>query len=328
MDTRRIGTTGLSVTEVGFGGGPIGGLFQEVTSEDAQAALAAGWDAGIRYFDVAPHYGIGRAEREFGDFLRTKPRDEFVLSTKVGRLLVPQEPDGLDLENLFAVPADHRRVWDFSRDGVRRSLEDSLGRLGLDRVDVLLLHDAEEHFDEALRDGYPALEELRSEGVIGAIGAGMGDAALLTRLVRETDVDVVMLAGRLTLLDQSGLDELLPLCAERGVSVLAAAPFNSGILANPQPAEDSSFGYRRVPQDVLAKARRIAEVCGAHGVALPQAAMALPPLQPTVAAVVLGMRSALEVRANLDLHGRAVPPALWSDLRDAGLLDPRAVPAA
>jgi D-threo-aldose 1-dehydrogenase len=328
MDTRRIGDTGVRVTEVGFGGGPIGGLFHEVSNEDAQAALAAGWDAGIRYYDVAPHYGLGRAEREFGEFLRAKPRDEFVLSTKVGRVLVPQEPDGLDLENLFAVPADHRRVWDFSRDGVRRSLEDSLERLGLDRVDVLLLHDAEEHFEEALRDGYPALAELRSEGVIGAIGAGMGDEALLTRLVRETDVDVVMQAGRVTLLNQSGLDELLPLCAERGVSVLAAAPFNSGILANPRPSEDSSFGYRRVPQDVLEKARRIAEVCESHGVTLPQAAMALPLLQPTVAAVVLGMRSVAEVRANLELRSRAVPTALWSDLRDVGLLDPRAVPAA
>jgi D-threo-aldose 1-dehydrogenase len=330
--TRTIGTrnagTELSVTEVGFGGGPIGGLFHEVASEEAQAALAAGWDAGIRYFDVAPHYGLGRAEREFGTFLSTKPRDEFVLSTKVGRLLVPQEADGKDLENLFDVPADHRRVWDFSRDGVRRSLEDSLERLGLDRVDVLLLHDAEEHFDDALREGYPALAELRSEGVVAAIGAGMGDEALLTRLVRETDVDVVMLAGRLTLLDQSGLDELLPLCAERGVSVLAAAPFNSGILATPRPGEDASFGYSRVPQDVLVRARRIREVCERHGVPLPQAAMALPLLQPTVAAVVLGMRSAAEVRDNLALQGRTVPAALWTDLRDAGLLDPRAVPAA
>lgn len=330
MHTREIstGSAGLTVTEIGFGGGPIGGLFQAVSSDDAQAALAAGWDAGIRYYDVAPHYGLGRAEREFGAFLQGRPRDEFVLSTKVGRVLEPQEPTGDDMENLFAVPADHRRVWDFSRDGVRRSLEDSLTRMGLDRVDVLLLHDAEEHFDEALRQGYPALEELRAEGLVTAIGSGMGDAPLLARLVRETDVDVVMLAGGITLLNQSGLDDLVPLCAERGVSVLAAAPFNSGILASVRPSEDASFGYSRAPQEVLRRAHRIADVCEAHGVTLPQAAMALPLQQPAVASVVLGMRSAAEVRTNLELAGRPVPPELWADLRDEGLLDPRAVPVA
>lgn len=326
MRSRTIGGTSVRVTEAGFGGGPIGGLFREVPTEDAQAALAAGWDAGIRYYDVAPHYGLGRAEQEFGTFLRSRPRDEFVLSTKVGRVLEPQEAGGRDLENLFDVPSTHRRVWDFSRDGVRRSHADSLERLGLDRVDVLLLHDAEQHFEEALRLGYPALEELRSEGTVGAIGAGMGDAGLLARLVRETDVDVVMLAGRFTLLDQSGLDELLPLCVERGVSVLAAAPFNSGVLASPRPTDDASFGYRKVPEDVLERARRIALVCEAHGVPLPQAAMALPLQHRAVASVVLGMRSAGEVRTNLALLERPVPESLWTDLRDAGLLDPRAVP--
>jgi D-threo-aldose 1-dehydrogenase len=325
MRTRAIGGTRVRVTEAGFGGGPIGGLFRAVSSDDAQAALAAGWEAGIRYYDVAPHYGLGRAEREFGAFLRTRPRDEFVLSTKVGRVLEPQEGGGRD-DDLFDVPATHRRVWDFSRDGVRRSAGDSLERLGLDRVDMLFLHDAEQHFEEALRQGYPALEELRSEGVVAAIGAGMGDPALLARLVRETDVDVVMLAGRLTPLDQSGLDELVPLCTERGVSVLAAAPFNSGVLASARPTEDASFGYRAVPPDVLERARRIAEVSEAHGVSLPQAAMALPLRLPAVASVVLGMRSATEVRENLALQAEPVPAALWSDLRDAGLLDRRAVP--
>jgi D-threo-aldose 1-dehydrogenase len=325
MRKRTIGGTSLSVTEAGFGGGPIGGLYRAVSSEQAQAALEAGWDAGIRYYDVAPHYGLGRAEQEFGAFLRTKPRDEFVLSTKVGRVLVPQEGGGRD-DDLFDVPATHRRVWDFSRDGVRRSFEDSLDRMGVDRVDVLLLHDVEEHFEESLRTGYPALAELRDEGLVRAIGAGMGEEALLARLVRETDVDVVMLAGRITLLDQSGLDELLPLCAERDVAVLAAAPFNSGVLASARPGEDSTFEYRSVPAEVLERARRIAEVCEAHGVTLPQAAMALPLQQPAVASVVLGMRSAEEVRANLALLERPVPDALWADLRDAGLLDPRAVP--
>jgi D-threo-aldose 1-dehydrogenase len=179
-----------------------------------------------------------------------------------------------------------------------------------------------------LRQGYPALAELRAEGLVTAIGSGMGDAPLLARLVRETDVDVVMLAGGITLLNQSGLDDLVPLCAERGVSVLAAAPFNSGILASARPSEDASFGYSRAPQEVLERAHRIADVCEAHGVTLPQAAIALPLQQPVVASVVLGMRSAAEVRTNLELAGRPVPPGLWTDLRDAGLLDPRAVPVA
>ena len=328
MRTRMIGSTGLEVTEAAFGGGPLGGLFSAVSSEDAQAALEVAWAAGIRTFDTAPHYGIGRSEREMGAFLASRPRDEYVLSTKVGRILLPQEAAGKDLDNLFDVPATHRREWDFSRDGVRRSLEDSLERLGLDRVDVLLLHDAEQHFEEALRDGYPALEELRSEGVVRAIGGGMGDDVLLARLVRETDVDVVMLAGRLTLLDQSGLDDLLPACVERGVSVLAAAPFNSGILATPHPTAGASFGYSTVPPDVLERATRIAAVCEEHGVPLPQAAMAVALQHPSVSSVVLGMRSATEVHENLERFTRPVPPALWAALCDEGLLDARLVPAA
>lgn len=314
------------MTEAAFGGGPIGGLFTAVSSEDAQTALRAAWEAGVRYYDVAPHYGIGRAEREVGAFLRGEPRDEYVVSTKVGRVLVPQDSDESDLANGFDVPATHRRVWDFSRDGVRRSVEDSLERMGLDSVDLLLLHDTAERFEESLREGYPALAELRDEGAVRAIGVGMAEADLAARLVRETDLDVVMLAGRLTLLDQSGLDEVVPLCTERRIAILAAAPFNSGVLATEGPGEDASFEYSRIPRELLERARRIADVCAAHGVTLPQAAMALPLTQPTVASVVLGMRSAAEVRQNLDRFERPVPPALWSDLVDQRLLDPRALP--
>lgn len=306
-----------------FGGGPLGGLFTPLDDGTAAGALEAAWEGGVRYFDTAPHYGIGHSERRMGAFLRACPPGEYTVSTKVGRLLVPQDPAGREDES-FAVPATHRRVWDFSRDGVRRSLEESLARMGLDRVDVLYLHDAESHFEEALRDGYPALAELRAEGVVGAIGAGMHDTALLTRLVREADVDVVMLAGRYTLLDQSALDTLLPACAEHGVSLWAAAIFNSGVLATPRPAEGARFDYAPAGADLLRRVHRIADVCEAHGVTVPQAAMAFPLAHPVVAGIVVGMRSAGEVRHNLASLAVGVPPGVWSDLRAEGLLDPRA----
>jgi D-threo-aldose 1-dehydrogenase len=275
MRTNRLHGGRVEVTELGLGGGPLGGLFQPVDDDAAAATLSAAWERGIRYFDTAPHYGIGQAERRFGEFLRQQPRDAFTLSTKVGRLLVEQDPAG-QTDEAFQVPATHRRVWDFSRDGVRRSLEESLVRMGLDRVDILYLHDAGEHFEAALHDGYPALAELREEGVVGAIGAGMEHAGLLTELVRQTDVDVLMLPGRYTLLDQSALDRLLPACQERGVSVIAAAVFHSGVLAQVQPRPGAMFGYQTASAAVLDKANRIAEICAGHGVTLPQAAMAFP----------------------------------------------------
>jgi D-threo-aldose 1-dehydrogenase len=295
MESNNLGSTVVQISELGFGGGPIGGLFQPVDHDTAQSALAEAWTGGVRYFDTAPHYGIGQSESWFGEFLRHQPRNTFTLSTKVGRFLVPQDPAGR-MDEAFQVPATHRRVWDFSRDGVRRSLADSLARMGLDRADIVYLHDVEAHFDEALRSGYPALAELRDEGMVGAIGAGMGDAGLLARLVQETDVDVVMLAGRYTLLDQSGLDEVLPACSDRGVSVVAAAVFNSGVLAQPRPAAGAMYGYEEASPAVLERANRIADACAAHGVALPQAAMAFPLTHPAVAGVVVGMRSPDEVR--------------------------------
>ena len=323
MRKNRLGRSAVEVTELGFGGGPLGGLYAALDDDTAAAALAAGWDGGIRYFDTSPHYGIGTSERRMGAALHDQPRAEFTLSTKVGRLLVPQDAAG-QTDEAFEVPATYRRVWDFTRDGVRRSVADSLARLGLDRIDVLFLHDAEEHFEDALRDGYPALAELRAEGAVGAIGAGMYDHALLTRLVREADVDVVMLAGRYTLLNQSALDDLMPACAERGVSVLGASVLNSGLLATPRPAADAHYDYAPAPPELVARAHRIADVCEAHGVTLPQAAMAFPLLHPVVAGIVLGMRTPAEVAGNLAAFGAEVPAALWADLRAAGLIDERA----
>jgi D-threo-aldose 1-dehydrogenase len=284
MRTNRLGRSAVEVTELGFGGGPLGGLFAPLDDHTAAGALATAWDCGIRYFDTSPHYGIGHSERRTGDMLRGRPRGEFTLSTKVGRLLVPQDPAGRTDES-FEVPATHRRVWDFSREGVVRSVGDSLDRMGVDHIDVLFLHDAEDHFESALRDGYPALAELRAQGVVGAIGAGMYHTAKLTRHVQETDVDVVMLSGRYTLLDHRALDDLLPACAERGVSVLAASIFNSGLLATPRPAAGAHFDYAPAAPELLRRAHRIADVCEAHGATLPQAAMAFPcatPLSPAL----------------------------------------------
>ena len=327
MKSQRLGHSTVEVTELGFGGGPLGGLFAPLTDDAAAEALAAAWEGGIRYFDTSPHYGIGHSERRIGAFLRQLPRTEYVLSTKVGRLLLPQDPAGR-MDDAFHVPATHRRVWDFSRDGVRRSVEDSLTRMGVDRIDMLFLHDAEEHFEAALRDGYPALTELRAEGMVGAIGAGMYDTGMLTRLVRETDVDVVMLSGFYTLLEHSALDDLLPACTERGVSILAASIFNSGLLATPRPGPGARFDYRPASEEMIRRAHRIADVCEAHGVTLPEAAMAFPLRHPAVAGIVVGMRSADEVRRNLTAFTKQVPDSLWTDLAATGLIDERVPQAA
>ncbi|SFJ70755.1 aldo/keto reductase [Amycolatopsis regifaucium] len=259
-------------------------------------------------------------ERRIGGFLRSWPRDSFVLSTKVGRLLVPRDPNGERDPAGFHVPATHDRVRDFTRDGIRRSVEDSLERMGLDRIDVLYLHDAEEFFDDAMRDGYPALAELRSEGIVGAIGAGMYDTAMLTTLVKETDVDVIMQSGRCTLLDHSAFDTFLPSCEERGVSVIAASIFNSGLLAVPRPVAGAHFEYEIASPEVVERAKRIADVCEAHDVTLPQAAMAFPLRHPAVAGIAVGMRSAEEVRRNVESFAVDVPARLWADLDAAGLI--------
>ncbi|MDT0304960.1 aldo/keto reductase [Streptomonospora wellingtoniae] len=323
MRTNRLGRSGVEVTELGFGGGPLGGLYAPLDDATAADALQAAWQAGVRYFDTAPHYGIGHSERRTGALLARHPAGSYTVSTKVGRLLVPQQADGAT-DPHFHVPATHRRVWDFSRNGVRTSLADSQERLGVERVDAAYLHDAENHAEAAFNQGYPALAELREQGLVGAIGAGMHDSALLTRLVRTCDVDVVMVSGRFTLLDHSALDDLMPACTQRGVSVLAASVFNSGLLARAEPDEDAYYDYAPAGAAVRERARALAEVCAGHGVTLPQAALAFPLRHPAVAAVVVGMRTAEEVHADTAAFEAPVPEALWSDLRRAGLIDPRA----
>ncbi|TDP96667.1 aldo/keto reductase [Labedaea rhizosphaerae] len=298
--------------KLGFGSAPIGNLYHAVPDDVAQRTVEAAYASGIRYFDTAPHYGLGLAEIRLGRGLAGLPRDSFQVSTKVGRLLEPVTPSGQDLDAGFDVPATAVRRWDFSADGVKRSLESSLDRLGLDRVDVVLLHDPDDHWQQAVDEAYPVLHEWRAQGVVGAIGAGMNQWQMLHRFVTETDVDAVMLAGRYTLLDRSAEARLLPACVERGVKVLAAGVFNGGMLATDTPGE--LFDYQPASAERVAQAKRIAEVCHEFGVSLPQAAIAFPARHQAVDSVVLGMASPEEVAANVALAAKPVPEDLWAAL--------------
>jgi D-threo-aldose 1-dehydrogenase len=311
----------MALTALAFGGAPIGNLYHQVGDDEACRAVEAAWTAGIRYFDTAPHYGLGLSERRLGAALRERPREEFVISTKVGRLLVPDEAGRArrDTEG-FDVPAAYRRQWDFSRDGVLRSVEESLGRLRLDRVDVVFLHDPDEHWRQAVDEGYPALAELRDQGVVSAIGAGMNQTRMLAEFVRHTDMDLLLQAGRYTLADQSALDELLPLCADRGVGVIAAGALGAGLLARPRPGPFAKYNYVDAAPEVIARATRIADVCERHGTTLPAVALRFPLAHPAVISVAVGCRDAAEVRGNVATLDTRVPAELWEALRVQGLL--------
>ena len=326
---KRVGRSGVEVTGLGFGAASIGNLYREVPDADAAAAVEAAWDRGIRYFDTAPHYGLGLSERRLGAVLRGCPREEFALSTKVGRLLVanPGGEQRRDLDNGFDVPAGLRRHWDFSGAGVRRSLEESLERLGLDRIDIVLIHDPEESDqpETALTEGYAALDELRSQGVIGAVGVGSKQVEILRRFVTETAIDTIMLAGRYTLLEQPALDELLPACEKHGVSVLNVGVFNSGLLAKDWPEDGGRYEYGDAPAELVDRARRIAAVCREHGTTLPHAALVFGGAHPSVASVVVGAGRPPHLQRNADLWAAPPPPpALWQELVGQGLLRPDA----
>ncbi|MFD7156298.1 aldo/keto reductase [Kribbella sp. NPDC059898] len=304
---------------VGLGGAPLGNLLGEVHEADAVAAVNAAWDEGWRYFDTAPHYGLGLAEERLGLGLQGKPRDEYVLSSKVGRIIYSADSAAPDDEG-FDVSTTRRRRWDFSRDGVLRSIEDSLRRIGTDRLDVVYVHDPDDHYDEAVATAFPTLIELREQGVIGAIGSGMNQAAMLTRFVRELDIDVIMLAGRYSLIDPDGLDDVLPACVENDVQVVAVGIFNSGLLSQPRPAAGATFNYEPAAQALVDKANKLADICESHNTTLPAAALAFPLAHPAVAGIAVGCRNADEVHTNAALARAEVPSALWSDLKSAGLL--------
>lgn len=322
-DAMRTRTTSRvpTLTEVGFGGSQVGNLYRQVDEATARAAIDAAWDAGVRYFDTAPHYGLGLSERRLGDALRCYPRDEYVLSTKVGRLLV-DDPDGASRwdDQGFAVPATQRRHWDFSRDGILRSVEASLNRLGLDRIDIAYLHDPDDHWEAASTTGVRTLIELREQGVLGAIGAGMNQVDMLADFVERCDLDIVMVAGRYTLLDDAAADRLLPLAADRSVGVVAAAVYNSGLLSKLRPAADAKYDYADAPSDLIQRAHAIADVAERYGVDLPSAAVAYPLRRPEVTSVVVGVRTAAQVESTVTRYRTRMPDALWTELVVDGLI--------
>jgi D-threo-aldose 1-dehydrogenase len=306
--TRSLGTRGVTVTRLGLGCAPLGNLFDTVTDEDAAATVAAAWDAGIRYFDTAPLYGLGLSEERVGRALAGRPRDEYVLATKVGRLI--EDVPGAD-PGIFAVAPGREATFDYSRDAVLRSIDASLGRLGLDRIDVVLVHDPDEHETAALDHAFPALLTLRDEGVIRAVGGGMNQAAMLQRFVERLDLDCVLLAGRWTLLDRSG-GELLDVCAARGVGVILGGVFNSGLLADPDGA--TTYDYAPAPSDLRRRARALRDRAAAHGVGLTEAALAFGRRHPAVATTIVGARTAAEVRTDVTAWGRELPASLWPAL--------------
>jgi D-threo-aldose 1-dehydrogenase len=329
-----LGRTSVQITRLGFGTAEIAGLYKPVTDAAAVDVIDRAWGAGVRYFDSAPLYGYGNGERRLGLALRDRERSEFALSTKVGRLLYPRDaiPAGADVDPqrrdgvddaFYTGTPNVRPVFDYSRDGVRRSIDDSLQRLGLDRIDIAYIHDPDDHWKAAIGDAYPALHDLRAAGVVGAIGAGMNQAEMLARFAREGEFDVFMLAGRYTLLDQPALAELLPLCVERRISIVAAGVMNSGLLADPKPG--ATFNYVPAAPDLVARAAHIRDVCARHGVTIRAAAIQFPLAHPAVAGIVTGVRTVAHFDDYPRFMRQPLPDEMWAELRAEGLI-PEAAP--
>ena len=326
---RNIGRRTLRVTTLGFGGAPVGNLYAPLASAEAAAAIRTAYDLGIRYFDTAPLYGYGLSEQRIGESLGQLSRDTFVISTKVGRRLVPVDPREWD-PGQFPDSLPFRVQFDYSYDGALRSMEESLRRLRLERLDIVLIHDVDvwthgsesataERFHQAMTGAYPALLRLREEGTIRAIGCGVNEWQSCERFAQAGDFDCFLLAGRYTLLEQDALDTFLPLCEQRGISVIIGGPYNTGILAT-GAVPGARYNYNAAPPAVMQRVRHIEEVCQAHGVSLAAAALQFPLGHPRVAAVIPGARSATEVRRNVELMSQPIAPKLWSDLRNEQLL--------
>lgn len=332
FQTRQLGRTALRVTTMGLGTATMGGSRFVVTDADRHAIVTAAWDAGIRYVDTAPFYGVGSSERGVGDALRDKPRDEWVLSTKVGRLLRPKTDTAPSPDGRLS-PLPFKVIYDYTYDGIMRSVDDSYQRLGLARIDILYVHDigayqhGEElnrHYFAQLKDsGYRALDQLRAEKTVSAIGLGVNEKQVLLDALRIGQWDAFLLAGRYTLLEQAPLDDLIPQCQAAGTSLVIGGPLNSGILAG-----RDTWNYEKAPPEVVARVRKLEAVCQSHNVPLPAAALQFPLAHPVVASVIPGPRNAAEFDANLPLFTMKIPASLWSDLRNEGLLHPNApVPA-
>ncbi|RKR87665.1 D-threo-aldose 1-dehydrogenase [Micromonospora pisi] len=327
-DLAPLGRTNLRVSRLGLGLASLGGMFAPVDQTQAVATVDRAWDLGVRLYDTAPVYGYGRSETRAGSALRDRPRDDYVFCTKVGRLI---EPGGRDHQAIWADPPPGvgPRL-DYSYPGVIRSVEQSLERLGLDRIDVLHVHDPDQDYPTALREAYRALADLRAAGVVGAVSLGVNHADVAARFLREAPApgpDCVLLAGRYTLLDQSGLADLLPLCAARGVAVMAAGVFQSGLLAEPRTG--AAYGYTDVPAALLDRVRALREICARYGVPPLAAAIQFPFGHPAVATVVVGARAAHEVAENAALLAYPIPAGLWRAMKAERLLPPDApVPGA
>lgn len=321
MEMKRSRLGSLDVTSIGLGSAPLGGLFSPVSDADAEATIERAWSLGVRFYDTAPLYGFGLAERRLGAFLRQQPRESYAISTKVGRLL--RVPDGaaVEDEHYKGTPRE-RPVFDFSYDGVMRSVEESLARLGLDRIDVLLVHDPDDHYDAAVSGAFRALQRLREDGTVKAIGAGMNQSEMLVRFAQALPVDCFLLAGRYTLLEQGALDALFPVCQAKNIGILLGGIYNSGILAN--PSAGAKFNYQDADAALVARALELDELCRKHGTELKAAALQFCMAHPAVTVAVLGARNAAEVADNIAMSERSVPQALWQELRARGLVDARA----
>jgi D-threo-aldose 1-dehydrogenase len=305
--------TGVTISQMGLGTAPIAGLYQSVSESDVSDVIHTALDLGITFIDTSPHDGKGVAERRLSRYLNGVPRASFVLSTKVGRLLVPATNGAADDDFADADTRVERR-FDFSAEGVERSLKESLERLGQDFVDIVFIHDPDSYADQAISQAYPALERMRNQGLIKAIGVGMNQSAIPTRFVKETDIDLVLIAGRYSLLDQSAAKDLLSAAQKKNVAIIAAGVFNSGILAN--PIAGATYNYSAASPEILARAQKIRQVLDDFGVSIIQAAMQFPLRHPAVKSVLIGCRSGEEVRANVAAFDAPVPEEAWNALAD------------
>jgi len=320
LQKKILGSTGLQVTQMGLGCAALGGLYGFIPDEQAHAVVQQALDLGLNLFDTAPLYGSGRSEQRVGDVLRHVPRDSFVLCTKVGRVLDPVEPGDEDRGmEIFENPPPFKPVFDFSRDGVMRSFEESLQRLQLDRIDVLHIHDPDDYYEDAIRGTYPAIAELREQGLISGVSAGMNQWEMLADFARDGDFDCFLLAGRYSLLEQESLDELLPLCAEKDIGILAGGTYNSGILAK-GAGEGAKFNYADAPQDVIEKARRLEQVSARHQVDMKAAASQFALAHPVVTAIIPGTRRPERVTENFELLQVEIPADYWAELKAEGLV--------
>jgi D-threo-aldose 1-dehydrogenase len=308
----------IETTALGLGTAPLGGLFAPLSDADAEATIAQAWTLGVRYFDTAPLYGFGLAERRLGRFLREQKRESFVISTKVGRLLRASSAAPAEDAQYKGTPAE-RPVFDFSYDGVMRSVDESLGRLGLDRVDILLVHDPDAHYDAAVSGAFRALQRLRDDGTVQAIGAGMNQSEMLARFAEAVPVDCFLLAGRYTLLDQGALRTLFPICRARDIGIILGGIYNSGILANPRPG--AKFNYQDADPSLIARAEALEALCRKHGTELKAAAIQFSRAHPAVTVALQGARSAEEAADNIAMAELPVPPSFWRELRQRGLVD-------